>query len=104
MQFIICLINCLSISIRPDILTITNLLTKYMATQSKVYIKAATRVLCYLKGTQHHDISFCSDTNNTFEDFVKFPMNKIIGFTDTNWGPQDQSVPKLAAPLVILKF
>ena len=85
MQFLIGSINWLSISTRPDIATITNLLAKYMATPSKGHIEVAKRVLRYLKGTQHHGITFHSDTNNTLEAFVKFPINKIVGFTDANW-------------------
>ena len=75
-----------------------------MATLSKGHIEAAKRVLRYLKGTQHHGIAFHSDTNNTLEAFIKFPINKIVGFTDANWGPQDQSVPKPTVSPVTLEL
>ena len=65
-----------------------------MATPSNDHIKAEKRVLCYLKVSQHHGIVFHSNTNNNDEAFVKFQVNKIIAFTNTNWGPQDQSVSK----------
>ena len=78
------MVNWLSISTRPDIVTITNLLAKHITTQSKGHIEAVKRVLCYLKGTQYYGKEFYSDTNNTLEDFVKSPINVIVGFTDAN--------------------
>ena len=45
MQFLIGSINWLAISTRPDIATISKILSQYMAHPSKGYIDAAKRVL-----------------------------------------------------------
>ena len=78
MHLLIGLINWLSISTRPDIVTITNLLAKYMATPSKGHIEAAKRVLCYLKWTQHHGIAFHSNTNNIIQPLKTLQSNLLF--------------------------
>ena len=104
MQFLIGSLNLLAISTHPYIATIINLLAKYMTTPSKGHIEAEKCVLCYLKGTQYNGIAFHCKTNNTLETFVKFPINKIVGLTDANWGSQDQRVSKPTAPPVVLEL
>ena len=75
-----------------------------MATPSKGHIEAEKRVLRYLKETQHHGIAFHSDINNNSEAFVKFLVNKIVAFTNANWGPQYQIVLKPTAPSITLEL
>jgi deoxyuridine 5'-triphosphate nucleotidohydrolase len=88
-------LNWLSISTRPDISTITNMLAKYSSNPSKGHIDQAKRVIKYLKGTKEKGILFTSKNRNKLESFVKFPIppSEITSMTDANWGPQDQSKP-----------
>ena len=86
----------LSMSTRPDIATITNILAKYVRSPSKGHIEAAKRILRYLKGTAKKGITFCSTQPSNLAGFVKFPIpskSHITALTDANWGPQDQSRP-----------
>ena len=84
----------LSMSTRPDISTVTNILAKYVKSPSKGHLDAAKRVLRYLKGTLHKGITFSTHNNSRLAAYVKFPVEQPIALTDANWGPQDQSVPK----------
>ena len=95
MQQLIGCLNWLSVSTRPDIATITNLLAKYTANPSKGHIEAARRVIKYLKGTKTHGILFSQTNNSNISSFLKFPLpqTKITSLSDANWGPQDQSKP-----------
>jgi deoxyuridine 5'-triphosphate nucleotidohydrolase len=88
-------LNWLSVSTRPDISTITNMLAKYSNNPSKGHIDQAKRVIKYLKGTKSKGILFSSKQRSKLETFVKFPIspNEVTGLTDANWGPQDQSKP-----------
>jgi hypothetical protein len=88
-------LNWLSISTRPDIATITNMLAKYTSNASKGHIEQAKRVIKYLKGTKSKGILFSSKNRNNLESFVKFPIpsEQLTSLTDANWGPQDQSKP-----------
>ena len=54
----------------------------------------------YLKATADYGITFSSYANDTLEGFITFPLNDEnptqlhpSAFTDSNWGPQDASVP-----------
>jgi hypothetical protein len=88
-------LNWLSISTRPDIATITNMLAKYCNKASKGHIEQAKRVIKYLKGTKTKGILFTSRNRVKLESFVKFPIapDTVTTMTDANWGPQDQSKP-----------
>jgi hypothetical protein len=88
-------LNWLSLSTRPDIATITNMLAKYSNNASKGHIEQAKRVIKYLKGTKSMGISFTSYDRHDLSSFVKFPIDSstITCLTDANWGPQDQSKP-----------
>ncbi len=90
----------LATSTRPDIATITNLLSQYNHKAQKGHLDAAKRVLRYLKGTKTLGISFHSRRNASLSSFIKFPLssNTVTPFTDANWGPQDQSKPKPSDP------
>jgi hypothetical protein len=94
-KFIGCL-NWLSISTRPDIATITNMLAKYTIVPTKGHIDAVKRVIRYLKGTKSKGILFTTASTTKISAYVKFPVptNQVISMCDANWGPQDQSVPK----------
>ncbi len=90
-------LNWLSQSTRPDIATITNMLSKYTSKPNKFHIDHAKRVTrYYLKGTKNHGISFSSSECENLESFIKFPIpdDGITALCDANWGPQDQSKPK----------
>jgi hypothetical protein len=94
-KFIGCL-NWLSISTRPDIATITNMIAKYTIIPTKGHIDAIKRVIKYLKGTKSKGILFTTTSSAKISAYVKFPVpnNKVVSMCDANWGPQDQSVPK----------
>ena len=96
MQSIIGSLTWLSMSTRPDIATITNLLAKYVTSPSVGHIDAAKRVLKYLKGTKTKGLVFSTNSNKNLAAYIKFPLEhqQVIALTDANWGPQDQSVPK----------
>ena len=87
--------NWLSISTRPDIATITNLLSYNLHNATPSHVTAAKYVIRYLAGTKHLGIEFKKGPNHELDSFVKFPLyqNKLTGLCDANWGPQDQSTP-----------
>ena len=91
----------LATSTRPDLATITNMLSKYTQCATKAHLDACKHVGRYLKGTKYLGISFTSRRSSRLEAFVKFPLDptKITPFTDANWGPQDQSNPNQMPPL-----
>ena len=96
MRMLIGSLNWLSISTRPDITTITNMLAKYSAKPSHAHIDSAKYIIKHLKGSKDMGIHFATESNSEVEAFIKFPgANKtLVAQTDTNWGPQDQSKPK----------
>jgi hypothetical protein len=95
MQTLIGSLNWLSISTRPDIATITNLLAKYTSKPTSKHIQSVKRVIKYLKGTKSKGIMFSSTPNTQLSAFVKFPIDtQITSMCDANWGPQDQSKPQ----------
>ena len=96
MQQLIGCLTWLSMSTRPDIATITNILAKYTSKPSKGHIDSVKRVIRYLKGTREHGICFTTKQNTSLESFVKFPLDPstVTSMTDANWGPQDQSRPR----------
>ena len=82
----------LSVSTRPDIATITNILSKYNHSATEEHIKAIHHVIRYLKGTKTLGIIFDSQHHSKLHAFVKFPISATVTpFSDANWGPQDQS-------------
>jgi hypothetical protein len=94
MQVLLGCLTWLSISTRPDISTITNLLAQYTNKATTSHLNHVKRVIKYLKSTKSLGISFHSDNNSTLESHVKFPVpDGITSLCDANWGPQDQSRP-----------
>jgi len=100
----------LSQATRPDLATITNILAKYQNRPTKRVLESAKYVIKYIKGTQDHGITFSSDANTFITSALHFPLqetqpNEVIGITDANWGPQDQSVPHAnSSPIELDKF
>ena len=99
MQSIVGSLTWLSMSTRPDLSTVTNLLAKHVSSPSMGHVNAAKRVLRYIKGTLTKGITFSTNGNSKLAAFIKFPPPKQpIAITDANWGPQDQSRPKPNTP------
>ena len=95
MRELIGCLNWLSISTRPDISTITNMLVKYSSKPSHSHLTSIKRVIKYLKGMKQKGILFTSKPPEKLSAYVKFPLDpNITGLTDANWGPQDQKTPK----------
>ena len=96
MQTLVGSLNWLSVSTRPDIVTVTSMLAKYSRQPSQGHIDAALRVVRYLKGTKNLKISFSTRENPKLQSFLNFPLPQttLSGLCDANWGPQDQSRPK----------
>ena len=89
-------LNWLAQSTRPDIATITNILSRYVTQPTTQHIDQAKRVIRYLKGTKTYGIAFTSRKQEKLSSYIKFPIpdDKITALSDENWGPQDQSKPK----------
>ena len=96
LQEYVCSLNWLATQTRPDLSTITNVIAQYCSKCSPVHIDAAKYIIRYLKDTQDLGIKFSSRNNDNMESFLQFPLDptKLTSLSDTNWGPQDQSVPK----------
>jgi hypothetical protein len=94
MQKLLGCLTWLSISTRPDIATITNLLAQYTTKATDSHINHVKRVIKYLKSTKTLGISFHSNNNASLKSYIKFPIpDGITSLCDANWGPQDQSRP-----------
>ena len=89
-------LHWLAQSTRPDIATITNILSRYVTQPTSQHIDQAKRVIKYLKETKTYRISFTSRKQEKLSSYIKFPIpdDKITALSDANWGPQDQSKPK----------
>jgi hypothetical protein len=94
MQTLIGCLMWLSMSTRPDIATITNILAKYTTKCTEQHINYVKHVIRYLKGSKSLGISYHSDKIKKVESHVKFPLDTITSLCDANWGPQDQSKPR----------
>ena len=81
---------------RPDIATVTNILSQYNHDPTEGHLNHCKHVLRYLKGSSHLGIGFTSCCDSELTSFLKFPLppEQITALTDANWGPQDQSTPK----------
>ena len=96
-QSIIGCLNWLSINSRPDISTAYSLLSQFNANPSPGHMDAAKYVLRYLKHTASYSIWF-RQGENRLHGTVAIPDelcgDKLLTFTDANWGPQDASKPR----------
>ena len=97
-------LNWLATQTRPDLSTITNIIAQYNNKCSPGHIDAAKYAIRYLIDTADLGIKFSSKANNNLESFVQFPIepSNLTALTDSNWGPQDQSVPKPNDPPILL--
>ena len=59
---------------RPDILFGTVLVNRYMEAPTMTHLKAAKRILRYLKGTLHYGLLYSPS-----KDF------KLVGYSDSDW-------------------
>ena len=84
-------------STRPDIATITNLLSHHLHTALPGHVVAAKHVLRYLIDTIDLGIEFLPLPSHMADVFVKFPLdpNNITSLPYANWSPQYQSIPNL---------
>eukprot|EP00957_Ditylum_brightwellii_P116114 8857342-Ditylum_brightwellii.AAC.1 len=87
----------LSQGTHSNLSTKTSLLAQYQANPSPGHIKVAAYAIHYIKGTKNLVLTFSSRPNEHLESFLHFPVpsQTTILLTDVNWGPQDQSKPKL---------
>ena len=71
------LIGCLMYltATRPDILYAISALSRFMHYDSEVHLKAAKRVVWYIKGTVDYGVKF-----------QKIPNMKLFGYSDSDWG------------------
>ncbi|KAA0059661.1 Retrovirus-related Pol polyprotein from transposon TNT 1-94 [Cucumis melo var. makuwa] len=71
------LIGCLMYltATRPDILNVVSILSRFMHCASELHLKAAKRVIRYVKGTSDFGVKFTRG-----KEF------KLIGFSDSDWG------------------
>jgi len=71
------LIGCLMYltATRPDILNAASILSRFMHYASELHLKAAKRVIRYVKGTCNFGIKF-----------MRSKEFKLIGFSDSDWG------------------
>ena len=96
----------LSGATRPDLATITSILSKHTCNPSPGHIRAAKYAIKYVKGTKNRGIKFSSSQNSAMSAHLKFPVNpsKLLPLTDANWGGQDQSLPDPSNPQELLSF
>jgi len=94
------MLNWLTISTRPDLMTVHSLLAIATTKPTQGHLDAIRYVGRYIKATADYGISFSSNANDSLESFLTFPLDDSIpnvlkptAFTDSNWGPQDASVP-----------
>ena len=87
--------NWIAMATRPDIATITNILSHHLHAAVPGHVTAAKYVLQYLIGTIDLGIEFSPLPNPTADAFLKLSLNshKTTSLIDANWGPQDQSLP-----------
>lgn len=70
------LVGCLMYltATRPDILYAVSILSRFMHCASEVHLKAAKRVIRYIKGTINHGVKFQKSQNL-----------KLLGYSDSDW-------------------
>ncbi|NDD64811.1 MAG: transposon Pol polyprotein [Acidobacteria bacterium] len=83
---------------RPDLATVTHLLSKYNQQPTSAHLDAARYVLRYLAGTRTHGLQFTSDADSQTASYNHYPLTTTnthlpVTHADANWGPQDASQP-----------
>jgi hypothetical protein len=96
------MLNWLAVSTRPDLTTIQSLLAIATTQPTQGHLDAIRYAGRYIKATADYGISFSSSANESLESFITFPLDdsdpfapRPKAFTDSNWGPQDASVPSI---------
>jgi len=94
-------LNWLAHTTRPDISTVVSLLAQHQSEPSTSHLHAALYVAnYYLASTKTLGIYFTSRRSSTLESFLHFPIPQpSMPMSDTNWGPQDASLPKSSSSL-----
>ena len=90
------LVGCfqwLTVSTCPDLATVTNLLSKYLANPSRGHLEHCRHVLKYIKSTKSLGITFNSSANSSLAAFIHSPVaSNVVALADANWGAEDQSI------------
>ena len=84
----------LSQGTRPDLSTITAMLSKYQNNPSPAHIEAARYAIRYVKQTKHLGITFDSNQKYNLHSYTYFPTapkDPLVALPDANWGSQDLS-------------
>jgi len=86
MQELVGSMNWLSTQTRPDITTITAILTQYNHSCSPGHIDSAKYAIHYLIDSAGMGIKFSSKADHDLESFVKFPIDpsQLTPLTDAN--------------------
>ena len=103
-QHIVGCFQWLTVSTRPDIATVTNILSKYLSNPSRGHLDHCKHVLRYLKGTKDLGVSFSTNSNTTLSAFIHSPVDYMVALADANWGAQDQSTKRLEEEILIPLF
>jgi hypothetical protein len=104
-QHIVGCFQWLTVSTRPDIATVTNLLSRYLSKPSQGHLDHCRHVLRYLKGTKDLGISFSTSSNATLSAFIHSPVEEnVVALADANWGAQDQSTKNLNTETLLPLF
>ena len=74
-QFAIGSLLYLSVGTRPDITFAVSLMAKFCANPLKHHWTGVKRIMCYLRGTTHHGISYS-----------KQGAKERVGYSDADWG------------------
>ena len=71
---------------RPDIATITNMLSAYLHNSTHSYLLVPTYFIKYLKGTSDFGIFFSTKNKKSSKIYVRFPLDPsiIVGFSDAS--------------------
>ena len=88
---------------RPDMATITAMLSRYQNNPNQNHIEAARYAIRYLNNTRHLGIIFDSKQEMKLETYNQFPIEPLYAVTDANWGPQDQSTVKYKTTIPLFK-
>ena len=81
-------LNWLSISTRPDLSIITNMLSRYLYKAIPSHVTTKKCAIKDLKGSVNFWIMFSSEDQVNLEVFIKFTTNPntLVSFGDANWG------------------
>ena len=80
-------LNWISQGSRPDLSTVTSMLSQYQINPHQGHIDAAKYAIIYLNQTKHLGIIFDSSHNNKLHSFTHYPTDPLHALTDANWGP-----------------